>query len=89
MPCATIAYSLKARGVFGSCGQSDQVADARSISTGDAVEVVTRSFDERARIGSELADIIPGVVERARVQFHEILRIALRQPTQLDPKNGQ
>ena len=28
VPCATVAYSLKARGVFASCGMAHAVADA-------------------------------------------------------------
>ncbi|RMH72072.1 MAG: hypothetical protein D6683_14150 [Actinomyces sp.] len=47
VPTATIAYSLKALGVFESCDAGDHVADARELDENEALEVVLASFARR------------------------------------------
>lgn len=69
VPTAAIAYSLKVRGVFASCGQESQVADGRSSTTGDALDLLIESFERRDRLRSDLALKLPSVLDRARSQM--------------------
>ena len=67
VPCATIAYSLKARGVFATCDMAHTVADARELDEAEALEIVFSSYGRRdadrpvieaaaARVGAQAAD---------------------------------
>ncbi len=73
VPCATIAYSLKARGVFDSVGQSSHVADARLVDDEQALDIIWKSYVNRAEAAASLAEAVPPVVERSRAQIGEIL----------------
>lgn len=79
VPCATVAYSLKARGVFASCSAAHNVADARELADADAVDVVLASYrsadEDRPSIAAaaatlsdaalaQMADIISGIEVR-------------------------
>lgn len=72
-PTATLAYSMKARGVFATCGVDDQVADARLHDTDEALEILTRSYAERDTLRARLAETVPAVRGRAADQMTEIL----------------
>jgi len=73
VPCATVAYSLKARGVFASCGMEHAVADARELDDADALDVVLRGFDRRDEDRPALAVAAKDVADRAAEQMDEIL----------------
>ncbi|MEZ5165905.1 MAG: polysaccharide pyruvyl transferase family protein [Acidimicrobiales bacterium] len=73
VPCATIAYSLKARGVFATCGMDRAVADARTLDEAEAVEVVLAGFERRAADRDLLVSSAAAVRERAHDQMGEIL----------------
>lgn len=73
VPAAGIAYSLKVRGVFDSCGQADQVVDARSTDTETAVEQVLESWRRRAAVRDRLAQSLPAVLSSAKQQMDEIV----------------
>ncbi len=72
VPCASIAYSLKTRGVFASVGQSSHVADARSTDTATAADIALESFSKRGDAAQELAQTVPPVVTQARDELAEI-----------------
>jgi colanic acid/amylovoran biosynthesis protein len=78
VPCGSIAYSLKTRGVFASVGQADHVADARSCDTVEAVEITMSSYQRRAEAAESLAQQVPAVVSEARDELIEIAESVLR-----------
>ena len=59
VPTAAIAYSLKTLGVFETCGQGTQVADPRSLETGEMVAQLYDSFLHKKRVREELANRLP------------------------------
>lgn len=73
VPAFGYAYSDKARGVFGTCGMADHVADARAVAGADAVERALDSFAARAQARTVLRERVPAVVDRARGQLDEVL----------------
>ncbi|TNC17133.1 polysaccharide pyruvyl transferase family protein [Georgenia sp. 311] len=76
VPAFGYAYSDKARGVFGTCGTADQVADARDIAGAEAVEQAMASFSARDEVRRRLEDHVPAVVDRATEQLDEVLAAA-------------
>lgn len=75
VPTASIAYSLKTRGVFASCSSEDAVADPRSSDTATVVDVILRAWRERTRYAAILRDVLPSVIGRANSQFDEVLKV--------------
>ncbi|HLT83320.1 MAG TPA: polysaccharide pyruvyl transferase family protein, partial [Phototrophicaceae bacterium] len=73
VPAFGYAYSDKARGVFGTCGTADQVADARVVAGPEAVEHALASFAARDEVRRTLAARVPRVVGRATEQLDEVL----------------
>jgi len=73
VPTAGIAYSIKTRGVFESCGQGDQVADPRLLSTEDVVECLLVSFQQYEKIKRSLESVLPDVRRRAELQMDHIV----------------
>lgn len=73
VPAAAIAYSLKTRGVFDTCGMGHAVVDARCSSNVDAVDRLLELAAERQQERARLALGIDDVVRRAKQQFVEIL----------------
>ena len=73
VPAASIAYSLKTQGVFETCGMGHAVVDARSVPTAEAinnlVELARRHSEERSYLAGRFGE----VVDRAQLQFAEIL----------------
>jgi polysaccharide pyruvyl transferase WcaK-like protein len=78
VPTAALAYSIKTRGVFATCGQEAHVADARRLSEDEILDIVLRSWDERDKIRAELVDAVPEVIDRAGAQMDVVMeRVAL------------
>jgi colanic acid/amylovoran biosynthesis protein len=73
VPSAALAYSLKARGVFASCGQEAWVADLRSSGEEEIVDVLWRSWRDRDRARPALRRALPLVMERLSSQFDAIV----------------
>jgi colanic acid/amylovoran biosynthesis protein len=69
---ATLAYSMKARGVFASCGLQDTVVDPRSLETSVALERLGDCYRNRESVQRTLASKLPTVIERANAQFDAI-----------------
>jgi len=72
VPSAAISYSDKTRGVFGSCEQQAQVFDPRVLDTGDLVDGVFTSFEQRSNLKKPLQKTLPQVIARARDQMDTI-----------------
>ena len=72
VPTATLAYSLKAQGVFDRCGQGEHVADMRRETTPDAIECVWRSWETRDDARRSLRDRIGEVRDAAEEQMDAI-----------------
>jgi len=64
VPTAAVAYSLKTRGVFATCGQADQVIDGRSTPTDEAVARLLDSFTARDMTSARLRAEVPAVLRR-------------------------
>jgi colanic acid/amylovoran biosynthesis protein len=73
VPTGGIAYSIKMAGVFATCGQEDNVVDATSVDTGEAVDRLWWSWQQRERTAAELPAGRDEVVALARRQLDEIL----------------
>jgi colanic acid/amylovoran biosynthesis protein len=77
VPAAAIAYSPKTRGVFETCDQAQAVADARALTTDEALEVLWDSWVHRSDAERTLAKRLPEVLERAETQWDDILSLVL------------
>jgi polysaccharide pyruvyl transferase WcaK-like protein len=73
VPTAAIAYSLKTRGVFATCGQERHVHDARSLRTEELVERLWSSLQSREDARSSLGARLPGVSRALRDSWDVIL----------------
>ena len=75
VPTGGQAYSIKMQGVFETCGQGDAVADLRATSTDEALEILWRSWENRATHRRALEETVPAVRERALDQLRETLDV--------------
>jgi polysaccharide pyruvyl transferase WcaK-like protein len=73
VPTAPIAYSYKFRGVFASCGQGDQVVEARKLDTADALDKLWQSWTDRDAIRDDLARHVETPIAQAGAQLDEIV----------------
>lgn len=73
VPTFAYAYSDKFRGVFGTCGVGDHLADARQSSGPAAVQDAMASFEAREQARQTLGRSVPAVVARSREQLDEIV----------------
>jgi polysaccharide pyruvyl transferase WcaK-like protein len=64
VPTATISYSDKAKGVFGSCQQADQVFDPRILETRDLIARLRESFARRSMTKLEPVRTVITAAER-------------------------
>lgn len=72
VPTATVSYSDKAKGVFETCGQGEQVIDPRELDTGAVVERLQASFESRAAAKASLAEHLPAVKATAAAQIDAV-----------------
>lgn len=73
VPACALAYSLKTRGVFASCGVSESSVDLRELSTSDALEAALRTWKHRRRTAKTLENTIPGVLQQCERQFDQVM----------------
>ena len=73
VPACALAYSLKTRGVFETCGVGDAVADLRYLSADEAVEQALQTWQKRERLATRISGRLPGVMARSREQLDEIV----------------
>jgi polysaccharide pyruvyl transferase WcaK-like protein len=73
VPTAAVAYSIKTRGVFESCGQGHRVVTTDTPTT-DAIDLLLAAWADRDRTAAELATgQRPETVRAARAQLDELL----------------
>lgn len=77
VPTTTLAYSLKARGVFATCGLADQVVDGRTTDSVEAVERAVTSFDDRASLRERLTTTASRVTAQAQAQLTEFVQVSV------------
>jgi polysaccharide pyruvyl transferase WcaK-like protein len=70
--CA-LAYSLKARGVFESCGVGEAVVDLRRLSADAAVEQAFSTWENRSLLHDAINDARPLVRELWRRQLDDVV----------------
>ncbi|WP_165700003.1 polysaccharide pyruvyl transferase family protein [Ornithinimicrobium ciconiae] len=75
VPTFAYAYSDKFRGVFGTCGMTDHVADARHTAGDAMVGQALASFGARDEVARSLKAQTSAVVARARSQLDEVLTV--------------
>lgn len=68
VPTAAIAYSMKTRGVFDSCGQGGEVIEARHTGDEDCLRRVQDSWQRRARVRESLLTRLGAVHRQASEQ---------------------
>jgi polysaccharide pyruvyl transferase WcaK-like protein len=78
VPCAALAYSLKTRGVFATCGQEEHVADLRSATTEGAIAAVVGSWRSREAARASLAARLPATLAAADRQMDEVVAVCRR-----------
>jgi polysaccharide pyruvyl transferase WcaK-like protein len=79
VPACSIAYSMKTRGVFETCGVADEVFDPRVLDTEAVIDQVYQSWSRREAIREVLKLNIPRVVETSQVQLDAIVQ-SIRNP---------
>ena len=79
VPTAAIAYSLKTRGVFATCGQADHVAAPRHDDTDTVTARLLAAFDARCAAAEALPAALADVHRTARDQMDAIARVIVRQ----------
>ena len=72
VPTTAIAYSLKTKGVFETCGQGGQVVDPRTSTTDQLYESIADQYEHRSDCKSTLEEKIPQVKQRAKIQMDMI-----------------
>lgn len=72
VPTTAIAYSLKTKGVFETCGQGGQVVDPRSSTTDQLYDSIADQYEHRSENKSVLEEKIPQVKQRGKLQMDMI-----------------
>ena len=72
VPTLALAYSMKTRGVFASCGQADEVLDLRTCDSQVIAERIVDSWQRRADTRQALARALPAVKSRVALQMDHI-----------------
>nr|WP_231126863.1 polysaccharide pyruvyl transferase family protein [Motilibacter aurantiacus] len=75
VPTAALAYSMKFRGVFASCGAQAGVVDARRVDDGAALDALIESWEARDSARAGLARSVQQVVDRAARQMEEVVGV--------------
>jgi len=70
---AALAYSLKTRGVFATCGMAEAVVDLRETAGPEALARLQQLWGRRQSDAAALARQLPGVREAAARQLDEIV----------------
>lgn len=72
VPTATVSYSDKAKGVFESCGQGEQVIDPRELDTPAVVKRLQATFETQAAVKTSLDHNLPAIKTKAAEQMEAI-----------------
>jgi polysaccharide pyruvyl transferase WcaK-like protein len=80
VPTAAIAYSMKTRGVFASCGSEKFVLDPRTLDTADLIDGLEAAFLARESQVEILRRAVPGVKRLAAEQMDQIAQLIIAAP---------
>jgi polysaccharide pyruvyl transferase WcaK-like protein len=81
---SAIGYSMKTRAVFATCGVGDEVVDAATTDTRDAVVRLLDGYARRGQVQASLARTVPSVVDEAERQLTDVLdHVATSRPQAL------
>ncbi len=69
VPTSAIAYSIKTRRVFKTCGQEKQVIDPRELNTEDVVDGLWNCWIQKEKVKQQLANVLPEVMASANAQM--------------------
>ena len=72
VPAVSIAYSRKFKGVLGSIGCAEMVADPRIMDRSQILYVIEKAYREREAIKCHLGKVIPEVQEKIFASFSEL-----------------
>jgi colanic acid/amylovoran biosynthesis protein len=72
VPTSAVAYSMKTRGVVATYGQENRMVDGRTMATGEALELLLSSWQQRNAIRSELDASRPMVARQVDSQMDDI-----------------
>ncbi|OFW08469.1 MAG: hypothetical protein A3G20_06515 [Acidobacteria bacterium RIFCSPLOWO2_12_FULL_59_11] len=92
IPAVAIAYSDKFLGVMETVGAHSLVADARTMSAEEILEVVKQAFQQRASLGSELRQKMPSIRQAVLGLFRDmpvLNGMSLRRASLLDADREQ
>lgn len=89
VPAAAIAYSVKTRGVFETCGQERQVADARQLDGDGVLALLWTSWCDREAQRAELQLKLPGTMRSAESQMDTIVSTVWHQHRLFGNKQGR
>ena len=70
---SAVGYSMKTRAVFATCGVADQVVDAATTDTEEAVQRLLHGFTRRHEVQDTLVRRLPDVVAKAHGQLIDVL----------------
>jgi colanic acid/amylovoran biosynthesis protein len=73
VPACAMAYSIKTKGVFDTCGLGDAVVDLRSLELDEAADRVLSVWQKRHELAARLTHTVPQVVRRASEQLDQIV----------------
>lgn len=73
VPTAAVAYSVKTRGVFDTCGQGEHVTDPRELGSDECVESLWQSWCSRDLARARLRQRLPDVLARAELQMDVVM----------------
>lgn len=73
VPTAALAYSMKTKGVFETCGQGAEVIDARSTSDDECVHRIQDAWHRRASVREAVRAQVGAVRELASRQLAEMI----------------
>jgi colanic acid/amylovoran biosynthesis protein WcaK/AmsJ len=79
VPTAALAYSMKTRGVFETCGQGAEVIDARSTSNDECVYRLQDAWHRRASVRKAIRARIGAVHDLASGQLAEMINLVRAQ----------
>jgi len=77
VPTSSIVYSDKARGVFETCGQGEQMVDPRKLSTDECLARLQELFRQRDMIRPALRESVAALRRRLDEQMDQIAQFAV------------
>lgn len=74
VPTCAIAYSMKTRGVFDTCGQGEEVIDARRTDEEESVRLIQDAWTRRDVVRKSLRAELEPILHRSREQLADVVQ---------------